>query len=209
MALGIGLVILAEPSTGASTNNGLKVLGWSVVALGAVLLAMTLIGAALSLRRARFSIDCGAGELFQKKIPGQERHRTPIISEPVSEVRVTRLHVREVAGRSAKDVKVEVFTAYPGDPAMFPKILPYVDGSLGRAFGPREGHHVRLCEQVVYGWGETRTFRIDSHVPVLDTRESMEIHVRSVVDGRPGRTQRFMCEWLDGEDWPVVRELTT
>jgi hypothetical protein len=208
MALGIGLVVLAD--AGRKPNPDEAILGWVLVSAGIVFLVVALAGAGLAMRKAGFKIDCGTGESFQKKILGQDRHLTPSMNDPISEVRVTRLRIRECTGRSAQNVKVQVIATHPSDTtSSLPKILPYVDGSLVKDFGPGDGHHVRLCEEVIYGYGKDARPRLDSHVPNLDSRQLMEIYIRPMVDGHPGAIQRFKCEWPDGAQWPTVQELTT
>ena len=111
MALGIGLVILANPSD-SKQDGSLNAAGWGLVGLGTVLLlASVLWTVRTARRRPKLVIVCGnEGENFRRSVTPEGRHLSPA-KQAVQTVHMTRLMVREVNDVSARAVHLQVVSA--------------------------------------------------------------------------------------------------
>lgn len=206
MALGIGLVILANPS-GSKQDASLNWAGWVLVALGTILLLASVlwtIGAAR--RRPKVVIVCGnEGENFRRPITPEGRHLSPGMWG-VDTVHMTRLLVREMNDVRAPAVHLQVVSAIGStdDIDVNRPGLQWVNGEDAYDLPPRGRGFVRLCERVEDAQG----IRVLTSVPLLAPGNSVTFGIATIVNGeRVGKRQVFLADWSDkGALYPEVSD---
>jgi hypothetical protein len=207
MALGVGLVILAEPVF-EEPNNGLRILGWVLVGVGGFWLVVSFIWIAVSVaRKPHIVIEGGNSDQFRRRQAAEPRHSPPHAhGYHMIATHVTRLRVRETKRRSAaRSVHVRVSKCDPpADSEALPFALQWVNGDDYYDLAPGGRGYVRLCESITNSLGERAHFL--SSIPPLAPGEKVAFTVDVLVEGKCRKSAAFMADWSDMEShFPAVR----
>lgn len=195
MALGIGLVILANPAL-AAANGDLNAFGWFLVGVGSALLLASVIWTVVRANnRPKLVIERGSDDEVMYVLSEREPRKYAQLRDLcVGDVYTTRLRVRETNDERA--VSVHVRAKLKGTRA--PAGLQWLDDTNEHTIQGGGRSYVRVCE--VFEYTDGRDTKVLSHHPDIERGKSTKVDLEILVNGRPQkRTYRFVVDWRDND----------